>query len=58
MFIGLYKETKKNKMATEEALNLVLKLIKNICDNFNDDKYKTIKKVYITNFDFIFSIKT
>ena len=41
----LFKEMKNNKAALTDTLELVSKLIKNICDDPSEDKFKTIKTV-------------
>jgi hypothetical protein len=42
---NLYKETGKNRQKTEEALELLAKLLKNIVDNPSEEKYRVFRKV-------------
>jgi hypothetical protein len=44
--IALHKETGKNVIKTSEALDLFTKLIKNVTENPNDEKFRSFKKVY------------
>ena len=41
----MYKETGSNKDRLSEGLELLIRLIKNITDNPNDEKYRSFKRV-------------
>lgn len=45
LLVGLYKEQNKKKPTLLETVELISKLVKNIGENPNDDKYKKIKRV-------------
>lgn len=46
--VALYLENGKNKAKCEESLEIFAKIIKNVIDNPNDDKFKQIRKVNFT----------
>lgn len=46
---NLYKEMGKDKQKLNQTLELLGKLIKNVCDNPNEDKFRSFRKVFNLN---------